>query len=289
VSPVEALRAEAWLLIAWVALFGLVLGSFLNVVILRLPRMLEQSWWTEAREALRLPPRPPRERVSLSHPPSTCPACGTRIRAWQNIPVVSWLLLRGRCASCRSPISIQYPIVELMTGVMCAICAWRFGWSPQLVAALAFTGCIVALSVIDLRTQLLPDAITLPLLWLGLLIAAIGALFGDVKSALYGAVAGYLVLWLVYWGFKLITGKEGMGYGDFKLLAALGAWLGWQSLLPIVLISSFVGGATGLALIAAGRLGRQVPMPFGPFLAAAGWIMLIWGDAIRAATFPTLH
>lgn len=283
------LPAEPWLLIAWVALFGLALGSFLNVVILRLPRMLENAWWQEARAALQLPPRPPRERVSLHHPPSTCPSCGMRIRAWQNVPVVSWLLLRGRCASCRAPISIQYPIVELVTSVMAAICAWRFGWSPQLLAALALTACLIALSVIDLRTQLLPDAITLPLLWLGLLIAAISALFCDVTSAIYGAAVGYLVLWLVYWLFKLIVGKEGMGYGDFKLLAALGAWLGWQSLLPIVLLSSAVGAVTGIVLIASGRLGRQMPMPFGPFLASAGWIMLVWGDAIRSAMFPTLR
>lgn len=276
-------------MIAWAALFGLVLGSFLNVVILRLPRMLESAWWQEARAALQLPPRPPRERVSLHHPPSTCPSCGTRIRAWQNVPVVSWLLLRGRCASCRAPISIQYPIVELVTGVMAAICAWRFGWSPQLLAALALTACLIALSVIDLRTQLLPDAITLPLLWLGLLIAAVFALFCDVQSAVYGAAVGYLVLWLVYWLFKLIAGKEGMGYGDFKLLAALGAWLGWQSLLPIVLLSSAVGAVTGIVLIASGRLGRRMPMPFGPFLASAGWIMLVWGDAIRSAMFPTLR
>jgi len=285
----EALRAEGWLLIGWVALFGLVMGSFLNVVILRLPRMLENAWWREARATLRLPPRELHQRVTLSHPPSTCPKCGTRIRAWQNIPVVSWLALRGRCAACRTPISIQYPIVEALTGILCAMCAWRFGWSAQLIPSLALTGCLIALSVIDLRTQLLPDAITLPLLWLGLLLAALGAPFADLKSAIYGAAAGYLALWSVYWIFKLAAGKEGMGYGDFKLLAALGAWLGWQALLPIVLLSSAVGAGTGIALIVAGRLGRQMPMPFGPFLAAAGWIMLIWGDTIRAAMFPTLH
>ncbi|HZP13164.1 MAG TPA: A24 family peptidase [Nevskiaceae bacterium] len=288
-SATDALQAQPWLLIAWVALFGLVLGSFLNVVILRLPRMLENAWHEEARAALQLPARPPRERISLHHPPSTCPSCGARIRAWQNVPVVSWLVLRGRCASCRTPISIQYPIVELVSGVTAALCAWRFGYSAQLLAALALTGCLIALSVIDLRTQLLPDAITLPLLWLGLLIAATSPLFCDLKSAIFGAVVGYLALWSVYWLFKLIMGKEGMGYGDFKLLAALGAWLGWQALLPIVLISSFVGAAVGIALITSGRLGRQVPMPFGPFLATAGWIMLIWGDAIRAAMFPTLR
>jgi leader peptidase (prepilin peptidase) / N-methyltransferase len=285
-SLVEALSAAPLLLDLVVLVLGLALGSFLNVVILRLPRMLEEGWWQEARHALRLPPRPPREPLSLTKPSSRCPQCGARIRAWQNVPVVSWLVLRGRCASCATPISFQYPAIELLAGLLSAVCAWRFGWSVHLAAALVLTWSLLTLAVIDLRTQLLPDVITLPLLWAGLLLTAAHGTFTDTVSALFGAAAGYLVLWLVYWIFKLATGKEGMGYGDFKLLAALGAWLGWQALPSIILISSAAGAAIGIALIFAGRLRRQQPVPFGPFLAAAGWIVLLWGDCIAALYAP---
>jgi leader peptidase (prepilin peptidase)/N-methyltransferase len=284
VSVIEALSAEKSLLIGWVTAFGLVLGSFLNVVILRLPRMLESDWWREARAVLRLPPRPQPE-ISLVRPASRCPNCGADVRPWHNIPVVSWLWLRGRCADCAARISIQYPAVELLCGVMAAACAWRFGWSAQLLAALALTGCLVALSVIDLRTQLLPDAITLPLLWGGLLVSTTSGGFTDLRSAVLGAAAGYLVLWLIYWIFKLATGKEGMGYGDFKLLAALGAWLGWKALPAIILLSSAVGAAIGIALVLGGRLRRQAPLPFGPFLATAGWMVLLWGDRLDVLYF----
>ncbi len=282
---IEALASERTLLIGWTALFGLILGSFLNVVILRLPRMLENDWWREARAALRLPPRP-QPRISLSYPASTCPGCGSRIRAWHNVPVLSWLWLRGRCADCAARISPQYPAVELLAGLLAAMCAWHFGWSSQLIPALVLTGCLIALSVIDLRTHLLPDAITLPLLWLGLLLATSPAGFTDVRSAAFGAALGYVALWLVYWAFKLITGKEGMGYGDFKLLAALGAWLGWQALPAIVLMSSAVGAVVGIALVVTGRARRQTPLPFGPFLAAAGWLVLIWGERIGVLYLP---
>lgn len=276
---IRLLASEPLLFAAIVGLFGLLVGSFLNVVILRLPRMLERAWWQEARAFLQLPPRPSSERFSLAYPPSTCPRCGARIKPWHNLPVVSWLLLRGRCANCAAPISIQYPLVELASGLAAAACAWRFGWSPQLAAALVLTWTLIALAVIDLHTQLLPDLMTLPLLWLGLLLSFAG-LFTNLHGAVIGAIAGYLSLWSVYWIFKLITGKEGMGFGDFKLLAALGAWLGWQALPAVILLSSAVGALIGIGLILARRMDRGVPMPFGPYLACAGWITLMWGDQL---------
>jgi leader peptidase (prepilin peptidase)/N-methyltransferase len=279
VSLIEALSGWPLLLIAVTAVLGLIVGSFLNVVILRLPRMLERQWWEEARTALQLPHRPAGERFSLAYPPSRCRNCGAGIPPWHNIPVLSWLWLRGRCANCSAPVSIQYPLVELLSGLAAAACAWRFGWSPQLAAALVLSWALIALAVIDLHTQLLPDAITLPLLWLGLALSLFGT-FVDLQSAVVGAMAGYLVLWSVYWLFKLLTGKEGMGFGDFKLLAALGAWLGWQSLPLVILLSSAVGAAVGIGLILSRRLDRGVPMPFGPYLACAGWIALVWGDQL---------
>ena len=275
-------------LTAVTGIFGLLVGSFLNVVILRMPRRLDWQWKRDSRELLEIPevyePAPPGIVVESSH----CPHCQHKLAAWENIPLISFLILRGRCRHCQAAISWQYPLVEAATGLLFSVCVWHFGYGWEAAAGMVFSAFLVALAGIDLRTSLLPDQLTLPLMWIGLL-ASLITLYVDPVQAILGAAVGYLSLWSVYWLFKLLTGKEGMGYGDFKLLAALGAWLGWQSLLPIVLISSFVGGATGLALIAAGRLGRQVPMPFGPFLAAAGWIMLIWGDAIRAAMFPTLN
>jgi leader peptidase (prepilin peptidase)/N-methyltransferase len=282
-SLIEGLQSSLALLVSATLLLGLLVGSFLNVVILRLPRMMEIAWKKECREILELPEEPT-EQISLIYPPSRCPSCGAGIRPWQNVPVVSWLLLRGKCAGCSAPISAQYPLVEAATGLLSALCAWHFGWGPQLVAALLLTWALVTLTVIDLRTMLLPDSITLPLLWLGLLLSLI-PVFTDMRSALIGAMAGYMSLWLVFHLFKLVTGKEGMGYGDFKLLAALGAWLGWQSLPMIVLLSSVVGAVVGIGLIAFRRLGREMPIPFGPYLAAAGWLAMVYGESLKSAYF----
>jgi leader peptidase (prepilin peptidase)/N-methyltransferase len=277
----EGLRTSPTLLVAVVTILGLLVGSFLNVVILRLPRMMEQNWKRDARDALGLP-AVDEQRLSLSHPPSCCPSCQAPIRPWQNVPVLSWLALRGRCAKCRAPISVQYPLVEAAAALLSAVCAWRFGYAPALVAALILSWTLLALAVIDLRTQLLPDDLTLPLLWLGLLLA-LAPVFADLRSAVIGAAIGYLALWSIYWLFKLATGKEGMGYGDFKLLAALGAWLGWQSLPTIVLLSSVVGALVGVGLIVFRRHGREVPIPFGPYLAAAGWLTLVFGAKLQHA------
>ncbi len=262
--------------------FGLLLGSFLNVVILRLPRRLEWQWRRDSREMLALPdgdeaPAPPGIVVERS----ACPHCGHALAAWENIPLVSYALLRGRCRGCKARISLQYPIVELLTGLLCAACAWRFGVGWELLGALTFTGLLVALAGIDLRTTLLPDQLTYPLLWLGLLAStALLPLNGNgvaPTSAILGAVAGYLSLWSVYWAFKLLTGKEGMGYGDFKLLAALGAWCGLKAILPILLLSSVIGAIVGGLWLALRGRDRATPIPFGPFLAAAGWVQFVWG------------
>ncbi|WP_275591474.1 prepilin peptidase [Flagellatimonas centrodinii] len=281
-SPlVELLAGNLGLLITLTLVLGLLVGSFLNVVALRLPAMMERDWRIEARQILELPAEaePP---LSLTQPPSTCPQCRQRIRPWHNIPVIGWLWLRGRCADCAAPISPQYPLVELACGLLSAACAWRFGWGPELAAALVLTWSLLVLAVIDARTTLLPDSITLPLLWAGLLLALV-PLQASLSSAVIGAAAGYLSLWSVYWAFKLLTGKEGMGYGDFKLFAALGAWLGWQQLLLIILLSSVVGAVVGIGLILARNRGRDLQIPFGPYLAAAGWIALVAGDTITAA------
>lgn len=274
----DALEQSSGLLLVATTLLGLVVGSFLNVVILRLPRMMEQAWKSECRVILDLPPQD-EEKLSLTSPASRCPSCGTGIKPWHNIPLLGWLMLRGRCRQCRTPISVQYPIVEAVSGLVAAVCAQHFGYGPQLAAALVLSWALIALTVIDLRTMLLPDSITLPLLWLGLLLALLPA-FADLRSAVLGAAAGYLSLWSVFQLFKLVTGKEGMGFGDFKLFAALGAWLGWQALPMIILLSSVVGAVVGIGLMIFNRRGREAPIPFGPYLAGAGWIALIWGDAI---------
>lgn len=272
------LEQTTFLLIS-VTLLGLVVGSFLNVVIHRLPIMMNQSWRQECCEFLEHP-APNETRLSLSVPNSRCPHCQAPIRPWQNVPVISYLVLRGRCANCRASISLRYPVVELISGALSLAAGLHFGFdSPQILGALVMIWCLIALTGIDMDTQLLPDSITLPLLWLGLLFN-LGGVFTDLHSAVVGAVAGYLALWSVYWGFKLLTGKEGMGYGDFKLLAALGAWFGWQSLPLIILLSSFVGAVIGIALILTQRQGREVPMPFGPYLAGAGLLCLFFGDAL---------
>jgi leader peptidase (prepilin peptidase)/N-methyltransferase len=260
---------------------GLLVGSFLNVVIYRLPIMMEQDWKVQAHEHLDLEPPQQAVSLSLSSPPSRCPHCGHQIRFYENIPVLSYLLLRGQCSACKQPISVRYPVIELATGLLSALVVWHFGFGMQAAAALLFTWALIALSLIDFDRQLLPDVITLPLLWLGLTLSLF-PLFADMRSALIGAIAGYMSLWLIYQTFRLLTGKEGMGFGDFKLLAALGAWLGWQALPMIVLLSSAVGALLGGTLILLRGRDRAQPMPFGPFLAIAGWIALMWGDRISA-------
>lgn len=260
-------------------LFGLLVGSFLNVVILRLPRMLERDWQQQCAELNGQEP-PEQAPYNLVTPSSTCPSCGHRIRPWENIPVISYLLLRGRCAACSTAIPLRYPLVELATGLLSLALAWQFGPGGQTLAALVLLWGLIALTVIDFDTQLLPDQITLPLLWLGLLLNMNG-LFVDLETAVTGAIAGYLSLWLVYHLFRLLTGKEGMGYGDFKLLALLGAWLGWTVLPQIVLVSSLVGAVVGIAMILFSGHDRARPIPFGPYLATAGLIALLWGEQLN--------
>ncbi|HET6632015.1 MAG TPA: A24 family peptidase [Rhodanobacteraceae bacterium] len=267
-------------LAAWVAaggVLGLIVGSFLNVVILRLPARLMHAWRDQAREMLEMEAdeAPP---PGIVREPSHCPNCKHRLGPLENIPLLSWLVLRGRCRHCRAPISLQYPLVELLCAVASAIIVWRFGLNWETPAALVFTWLLLAMAGIDARTQLLPDSMTLPLLWLGLLLSLV-PLFVDPVHAIIGAAVGYLSLWLVYWGFKLATGKEGMGFGDFKLLAALGAWMGPLALLPIALLSSLIGAIVGGTMLAVRGQDRSVPIPFGPFLAAAGWVWLVAGDA----------
>ena len=262
-------------LIPCIGLRGLLVGSFLNVVIHRLPKMMENEWRNQCAELHGDAPVED-EPFSLIRPRSRCPSCGHPISALENIPILSWLWLRGKCSDCQAPISPRYPIVEAVTGLCSAAAAAYFGYGWMLLGALLLIWSLIALTFIDADTQLLPDSITLPLLWIGLCFNLFGV-FADLSSAVLGAMVGYLSLWSVYWAFKLVTGKEGMGYGDFKLLAALGAWLGWQMLPLIILLSSLVGAAVGIVLIILARQGRHVPIPFGPYLAAAGLIALIWG------------
>jgi leader peptidase (prepilin peptidase)/N-methyltransferase len=282
-------------LVALGTLLGLLVGSFLNVVIFRLPVMMERAWRREY-ETVLLPagaPAPdpvPAEPFDLVRPRSACPACKTPIKPWHNVPVLGWLWLRGRCAACGAPIAARYPVVEALTGLLSGFLVWQFGWSPEALGALAMTWALIALTMIDLDHQLLPDSITLPLLWGGLLFHLLAAPHApgspfapSLADGVIGAMAGYLSLWLVYQGFRLATGKEGMGYGDFKLFAALLAWLGYQMFLPILLLSAITGAATGIALIALKRHGRQQPIPFGPYLAAAGFVALAWGEPLLTA------
>jgi leader peptidase (prepilin peptidase)/N-methyltransferase len=261
------------------ALFGLLIGSFLNVVIHRLPLMMERGWKIECADAAGTPP-PIFEPLSLVSPRSRCPHCQRKVAALENIPLLSYLLLRGCCKGCGKPISLRYPLVEAATGLLFGYAAWRYGLSLAAVGAMLFCAAMVALTGIDFDTQLLPDDITLPLLWAGLLVNLYGT-FVSLSNAVIGAAVGYLTLWSVYWLFKLATGKEGMGYGDFKLLAAIGAWLGWQLLPLVILLSSVVGAVVGIALIVLARQGRNVPIPFGPYLAAAGVIALFWGTKLN--------
>ncbi|MBL8503307.1 MAG: prepilin peptidase [Rhodocyclaceae bacterium] len=272
------LTDPAWL-VAVASVLGLAVGSFLNVVIHRLPKMMERGWMAECAELRGEEAPPQHDKLSLATPRSRCPHCGHGITAMENVPLLSYLFLRGRCSACRAPIGLRYPMVEALVGVLSGYAAWRFGATWAGLGAMVFLWCMVALTFIDFDTQLLPDSITLPLLWAGLLLN-LGGGFTDIRSAVIGAAAGYLSLWSVYWGFKLATGKEGMGYGDFKLLAAIGAWLGWQMLPLTILASSIVGAAVGIALIAFARHGRNIPIPFGPYLAAAGVIALFWGKPL---------
>jgi leader peptidase (prepilin peptidase)/N-methyltransferase len=263
------------------SILGLLIGSFLNVVIHRMPKMMQrESDNYVAHESGK--PLPHTDRYNLVVPRSACPQCGHQITALENIPVLSYLFLRGKCIECKTPISIRYPIVELLSGVLSGLLAWRFGTGLAGLATLAFCYLLIAMTFIDLDTQLLPDDLTLPMLWLGLLLNIQGA-FVPLSDAVIGAAAGYLSLWSVYWLFKLTTGKEGMGYGDFKLLAALGAWLGWKMLPAIILLSSVVGAIVGISLILFARHGRDKPIPFGPYLAAAGFITLLYGHQIVQA------
>jgi leader peptidase (prepilin peptidase)/N-methyltransferase len=264
-----------WLCLA----MGLCVGSFLNVVIYRLPKIMERDWEVQCAE-LRGEEPPKQETLSLALPRSRCPACAHPISALQNIPIISYLALRGKCSACGARISPRYPLIEALSGLASAYAAWRFGFGLTGFAAMLFLWCMIALSFIDFDTQLLPDSITLPLLWAGLLLNLAGT-FVDLASAVIGAAAGYLSLWGVYWGFKAATGKEGMGFGDFKLLAAVGAWLGWQMLPLVVLASSFVGAIVGISLMLLARHGRNVPIPFGPYLATAGVIALFWGQRLN--------
>jgi leader peptidase (prepilin peptidase) / N-methyltransferase len=273
-----------------VFLLGLIIGSFLNVVIYRLPIILEREWQSQASEVLATAepaaPATPLGRFTLSTPRSACPKCKAPITALQNIPVVSWLVLRGRCASCKAKISARYPLVELTTGLLSAWVAWHFGFGAPAACALLVTWALIALTGIDIDHQLLPDNITLPLLWAGLLAAVIigpvpgAALPVSPRDAVIGAAAGYISLWLVFHAFKLVTGKEGMGYGDFKLFAALGAWLGWKVLPMVIVLSAATGAVLGILMIALQGRDRRAPMPFGPYLAAAGWLAMMYGDAL---------
>lgn len=276
----DVFHSLSWLYFSLVFLFSLMIGSFLNVVIHRLPIMLEREWQAEYLSYFNPETQlQQEERYNLMVPRSACPHCGHAITAMENIPLLSWLWLKGRCRECQAPISARYPLVELLTALLSLVVAATFPPSWGLLAALLLTWVLVALTFIDLDKMLLPDQLTLPLLWGGLLSNLAGG-FVPLADAVTGAMAGYLVLWSLYWAFKLLTGKEGMGYGDFKLLAALGAWLGWQALPIVLLLSSLVGAIIGISLILLRNHHQGKPIPFGPYLAIAGWIALLWGDTI---------
>jgi leader peptidase (prepilin peptidase)/N-methyltransferase len=287
-NVIDALNQQPMLLAFSLLFFGLAIGSFLNVVIYRIPAMIEREERAYCSELLSGAPAPEEAPFNLVTPNSRCPGCGHAIRAWENIPVVSYLVLRGRCSACKVRISPRYPVIETVSAALAIFLGLKFGGvSVALLAALLFTWALLALTMIDFDTMLLPDAITLPLLWLGLLVNLFGV-FASLEDAVIGAMAGYGVLWGVFWAFKLATGKEGMGYGDFKLLAALGAWLGWQALPMIILLSSFVGAVLGILVMYLQQRGRDIPMPFGPYLAIAGWIAMVWGGDIMDWYWATL-
>ena len=272
------LESSPAVLVTTAVLLGLMVGSFLNVVIHRLPKMLERQWRAECADLAGTAP-PPAERYNLVVPRSSCPKCGHRITALENVPIASYLALGGKCSQCGAPIARRYPVVEALSGALSGYIAWRYGWTATMFGALIFAWAMIALAFIDFDTFYLPDSITLPLLWAGLLFN-LGGTFTDIRSAVIGAALGYLALWVVFWSYKLATGKEGMGYGDFKLLAAIGAWLGWKMLPLVILLSSFVGAAAGIGLIVFARHGRNVPIPFGPYLVIAGLVALFWGELL---------
>lgn len=279
----EMLQEQPMVLLAVAAILGLVTGSFLNVVIYRLPLMLERSWRSECRSFLGLiDEEDDHKTLNLVLPNSFCPNCGDPIRPWHNIPVLSYVWLRGRCSRCSARIPLRYPLIEILTAVVTAVVAWKFGWSWQTAAGWILSWMLIVLSLIDLERQLLPDVITLPGVWLGLL-TSLGGVFTDPGASIVGACLGYCILWLVYHLFRLTTGKQGMGHGDFKLLAMLGAWLGWEMLPAIVLLSSTAGALLGIWMIAFMGRAREKPIPFGPYLALAGWIALLWGPELNAA------
>jgi len=280
-EQMEIFEYYPWLFVASASLLGLIIGSFLNVVIYRLPKMMEREWRQECAEYFpESNIQVPEGKLTLSTPRSTCPSCQTPLRIMDNVPVISWLLLRGKCAHCQVPISARYPLIELLTAAMSFLVAQHFGFSYFTIALLFFSYVLIAATFIDLDTMLLPDQLTLPLLWAGITLSLIGISPVSLQDAIIGAIAGYLALWSVYWVFKLATGKEGMGYGDFKLLAALGAWLGWQLLPLIILLSSLVGLVFGIIQLRLKKQGIDKAFPFGPYIAIAGWIALLWGHEI---------
>jgi len=283
----NTLQQSPGLLIALIFVIGLMVGSFLNVVIYRLPVMMQRDWRRDCLDFLQMPAESVGETFNLSWPGSRCPSCKADIKAYQNIPLLSYLLLGGKCGHCATPISLRYPLIEVFTGICSALVAWRFGYGLALLFGLFLTWSLIALSFIDIDHQLLPDSITLPVLWLGLFLSLF-SIYTDSQASIIGAVAGYLSLWGVYHLFKLLTGKEGMGYGDFKLLSLLGAWLGWQFLPMIILLSSLVGAVIGISMILFRQHQASQPIPFGPYLAAAGWIALIWGSDINRLYLNTI-
>lgn len=281
ISEISTLLAQnSTLFITISVILGLLVGSFLNVVIYRMPKIMEREWHNNCLElqGLEIPEQP---KFSISKPRSACPHCGHQITALENIPVISYLFLQGKCSSCKAKISPRYPLIEALTGLLIGLVSWKFGYSSLTLFAWIFTFALISLTFIDFDTQLLPDDITLPLLWLGLFVN-LNTGFATLKSAVIGAIAGYLILWSIYWIFKLVTGKEGMGYGDFKLLAAIGAWFGWQLLPAVILLSSIVGVIIGVGLIIYAKRGREVPMPFGPFLALGGIAALFFGPQLAS-------
>ena len=289
----NAMQANLWFYLTTVGLVSLCIGSFLNVVIYRLPLMMQKEWQTECRLLLADELTSPKteqitsqttDTFNLVKPNSCCPKCEAAIKPWQNIPIISWLLLKGKCATCNNPISIRYPSVEAITAILSLVVAYTFGATEQALLYIVVTWALVALTFIDIDHMLLPDQLTLPLLWLALIASVVGYTIAP-SDAIIGAACGYLSLWSVFWLFKLITGKEGMGYGDFKLLAVFGALLGWQSLLTIILLSSVVGAVIGIALLSIQGKDKATPIPFGPYLAIAGWITMLWGTQLQNSYF----
>ena len=294
---IDVLKYDLTFFVVTIFILGLLVGSFLNVVIFRLPIMFKREWrkdccnYLEENYSAKIQPdisNEPSEPFNLVKPDSTCPNCGHKIRAWENIPILSYLFLKAKCSNCKTPISLRYPFIEFLSACLAAMCAWQFGFTLAGFSAILLSWALISLSFIDYDTQYLPDQITLPFLWLGLILN-LNNTFTDIESAIIGAIAGYLALWSVYHLFKLITKKEGMGFGDFKLLALLGAWMGWQVIPAIIILSSLVGSIIGISLILLKKHQRDIPIPFGPYLAIAGWIALIWGAEINQSYLNWLN